>query len=56
MLACIWALMGPAKHEEGSIFHRKMRGFRMFEAILERIARKKLGAHTAMKDTSGPSA
>ena len=27
----------------------------MFEAILERIARKKRGAHTVMKDTSGSS-
>ena len=40
MLACIFMSMGPAKHEQVAIFLRKMRGLRMFSAILRAQSRR----------------
>ena len=41
MLACVFMSMGPAKHEQVAIFHRKMSGLRMFLSILGVLSTEK---------------
>ena len=42
MLACVFMSMGPAKHEQVAIFHRKMSGLRMFLSILGVLSTEKI--------------